>query len=162
MALGWWLVAVLCAVTVVGLPWARSCWVIGRFSLWPFGTEAINRRDLKGRADLGTGPVGILQCDLVRCGGLVAGSGSPQQRSRPASSASLAFPSASSTSNWLCRPCTGRNDGYSTQSTLSRRLLSRSFRMTLLTVAALLLGMLWLTQTLVRRGMDDGSAGSED
>lgn len=34
--------------------------------------------------------------------------------------------------------------------------------MTLLTVAALLLGMLWLTQTLVRRGMDDGSAGSED
>ncbi|MEB3253713.1 MAG: YccF domain-containing protein [Synechococcus sp.] len=60
MALGWWLVAVLCAVTVVGLPWARSCWVIGRFSLWPFGTEAINRRDLKGRADLGTGPVGIL------------------------------------------------------------------------------------------------------
>ena len=60
MALGWWLVAVLCAVTLVGLPWARSCWVIGRFSLWPFGTEAINRRDLKGRADLGTGPVGIL------------------------------------------------------------------------------------------------------
>ena len=60
MALGWWLVAVLCAVTVVGLPWARSCWVIGRFSLWPFSTEAINRRDLKGRADLGTGPVGIL------------------------------------------------------------------------------------------------------
>ena len=60
MALGWWLIAVLCAVTVVGLPWARSCWVIGRFSLWPFGTEAINRRDLKGRADLGTGPVGIL------------------------------------------------------------------------------------------------------
>lgn len=60
MALGWWLVAVLCAVTVVGLPWARSCWVIGRFSLWPFGTEAINRQDLKGRADLGTGPFGIL------------------------------------------------------------------------------------------------------
>lgn len=60
MALGWWLVAVLCAVTVVGLPWARSCWVIGRFSLWPFGTEAINRRDLKGRTDLGTGPIDIL------------------------------------------------------------------------------------------------------
>ena len=44
MALGWWLVALLCTITVVGLPWARSCWVIGRFSLWPFGTEAINRR----------------------------------------------------------------------------------------------------------------------
>ena len=60
MALGWWLVALLCTITVVGLPWARSCWVIGRFSLWPFGTEAISRKDLKGRQDLGTGPAGLL------------------------------------------------------------------------------------------------------
>ena len=60
MALGWWLVALLCTITVVGLPWARSCWVIGCFSLWPFGTEAISRKDLKGRQDLGTGPAGLL------------------------------------------------------------------------------------------------------
>lgn len=60
MALGWWLAALLCAITVVGLPWARSCWVIGQFSLWPFGYEAVNRKQLSGREDLGTGFLGIL------------------------------------------------------------------------------------------------------
>ena len=60
MALGWWLAGLICAITVVGLPWARSCFVIGRFSLWPFGQEAVNRRDLKGRDDLGTGSLGLI------------------------------------------------------------------------------------------------------
>ena len=60
MALGWWLAGLLCAITVVGLPWARSCFVIGRFSLWPFGQEAVNRRDLRGRDDLGTGALGLI------------------------------------------------------------------------------------------------------
>ena len=60
MALGWWLARLLCAITIIGLPWARSCIVIGRFSLWPFGQEAVNRQDLSGRGDLGTGPLGLL------------------------------------------------------------------------------------------------------
>lgn len=60
MALGWWLAGLLCALTIVGLPWARSCFVIGSFSLWPFGNEAVNRRALTGRGDLGTGPLGLL------------------------------------------------------------------------------------------------------
>ena len=60
MALGWWLAGLICAITVVGLPWARSCFVIGRFSLWPFGQEAVNRRDLRGRDDLGTGSLGLI------------------------------------------------------------------------------------------------------
>ena len=34
--------------------------------------------------------------------------------------------------------------------------------MSLLLVAALFLGLLWLTQTVVRQGMDDGSGGTED
>ena len=38
----------------------RSCWVVGCFSLWPFGSEAVNRRQLRGRGDLGTGPMGAL------------------------------------------------------------------------------------------------------
>ncbi|MEY3964568.1 MAG: hypothetical protein RLZZ106_1823 [Cyanobacteriota bacterium] len=58
MALGWWLAALVAAITIVGLPWARACLVIGNFSLWPFGQEAVNRRDLTGRGDLGTGPLG--------------------------------------------------------------------------------------------------------
>ena len=60
MALGWWLAGLLCAITIVGLPWARSCFVIGSFSLWPFGQEAVNRQELHGRSDLGTGPLGWL------------------------------------------------------------------------------------------------------
>jgi len=60
MALGWWLAGLACAITIVGLPWARSCFVIGAFSLWPFGQEAISRRDLTGRHDLGTGALGLL------------------------------------------------------------------------------------------------------
>ena len=34
--------------------------------------------------------------------------------------------------------------------------------MALLMVASLFLGLLWVTQTLVRRGMDDGSGGDQD
>ena len=60
MALGWWLAGLACAITIVGLPWARSCFVIGTFSLWPFGNEAINRRELSGRGDLGTGSLGFV------------------------------------------------------------------------------------------------------
>ena len=60
MALGWWLAGLLCAITIIGLPWARSCFVIGSFSLWPFGQEAVNREELSGRGDLGTGPLGVI------------------------------------------------------------------------------------------------------
>ena len=60
MGLGWALAGLLCAITVVGLPWARSCFVLARFSLWPFGQEAVSRRELTGRADLGTGPLGLV------------------------------------------------------------------------------------------------------
>ena len=60
MALGWWVASLLCAITIIGLPWARSCWVIGKFSLWPFGYEAINRKQLTGQSDLGTGTVGLI------------------------------------------------------------------------------------------------------
>ena len=60
MAVGWWLAGLLCAITIIGLPWARSCLVIGSFSLWPFGQEAVNREELSGRGDLGTGPLGLI------------------------------------------------------------------------------------------------------
>ncbi len=60
MGLGWWLAGLVAAVTIVGLPWARACFVIGTFSFWPFGQEAVSRRELSGRGDLGTGPLGLL------------------------------------------------------------------------------------------------------
>ena len=60
MGLGWWLAGLLCAISVVGLPWARYCFVIGNFSFWPFGQEAISRQTLTGRRDWGTGSLGTL------------------------------------------------------------------------------------------------------
>ncbi|MFZ0406973.1 MAG: YccF domain-containing protein [Cyanobium sp.] len=60
MGLGWWLAGLVAALTIVGIPWARACFVIGSFSFWPFGSEAVSRAELSGRGDLGTGPLGFL------------------------------------------------------------------------------------------------------
>jgi len=60
MGLGWWLVGVLAFITIVGIPWARACFVIGQFSFFPFGQEAINRKDLSLTDDVGTGSFGLL------------------------------------------------------------------------------------------------------
>ena len=59
MGLGWWLAGIICAVTLIGLPWAKSCFVIGQFAFLPFGKEAISRAELSGSEDVGTGPLGI-------------------------------------------------------------------------------------------------------
>ena len=60
MAVLWFLAGVLAALTVIGLPWARACFNIALFSLWPFGREAIDRKTLTGRADIGTGVAGLI------------------------------------------------------------------------------------------------------
>lgn len=60
MGLGWWLVGLLMAISVVGLPWARACFTFGSFCFRPFGREAIGRRELTGRGDLGTGALGLV------------------------------------------------------------------------------------------------------
>ena len=60
MAVGWFLAGVLAAISIVGLPWARACFNIASFSLWPFGREAVSRRELTGRDDLGTGVFGLV------------------------------------------------------------------------------------------------------
>ena len=60
MGLGWWLAGLVAAITIVGIPWARACFVIGNYSFWPFGNEAVSRRELTGRGDFGTGPFGLV------------------------------------------------------------------------------------------------------
>ena len=60
MGMAWWLAGVIALISIVGIPWARSCFVIGRFSFWPFGHEAVSRRALTGQMDFGTGPLGLL------------------------------------------------------------------------------------------------------
>lgn len=60
MGLGWWLAGVFAFVSIVGIPWGRACFVIGRFAFFPFGKEAIDREDLSGRGDIGTGGLGMI------------------------------------------------------------------------------------------------------
>lgn len=60
MGLGWWLVGLLAFITVIGIPWGKACFVIGQFSFFPFGKEAINRKDLTQTDDVGTGSWGTI------------------------------------------------------------------------------------------------------
>jgi uncharacterized membrane protein YccF (DUF307 family) len=60
MGLGWWLVGALAFITIVGAPWGRACFVIGKFAFFPFGNEAINRKELTQQGDIGTSPFGTL------------------------------------------------------------------------------------------------------
>jgi len=60
MAVGWWLAALVFAITLIGLPWARSAFTIGVYTLWPFGSQAVRRDRLTGQEDLATGPLGLL------------------------------------------------------------------------------------------------------
>jgi uncharacterized membrane protein YccF (DUF307 family) len=60
MGLGWWLVGALAAITIVGLPWAKACFVIGQFAFLPFGKEAVSRKDLTLQGDIGTGALGLV------------------------------------------------------------------------------------------------------
>ena len=68
--LGWLFATALMAITIVGLPWVRSCFTLAMFSFWPFGRDVISRRDLTGKDDLGTGTLGLVGnvIWLVLCG----------------------------------------------------------------------------------------------
>jgi uncharacterized membrane protein YccF (DUF307 family) len=59
MGLFWWLVGLIAFVTIVGIPWGRACFVIGEFSFFPFGREAISRAELD-QYNVGTGVLGVL------------------------------------------------------------------------------------------------------
>lgn len=60
MAAAWVVAAVVLAVTIVGLPWARSALTIALYTLLPFEHRVVSRAELTGREDLGTGPLGAL------------------------------------------------------------------------------------------------------
>ena len=60
MGLGWWLAGLLALITIVGIPWAKACFVIGQFAFLPFGKVAISRKSLTKQDDIGTGALGLL------------------------------------------------------------------------------------------------------
>lgn len=60
MAAGWLFAAVIMALTIVGIPWARSAANISLYTLLPFGHSAVDREEYSGRPSIGTGPLGVI------------------------------------------------------------------------------------------------------
>lgn len=52
-ALGWLLAALVLAITIVGLPFARQCLKLAGFTLWPFGRTAIRSPNASALGPLG-------------------------------------------------------------------------------------------------------------
>ncbi|WP_341660041.1 YccF domain-containing protein [Vibrio sp.] len=60
MGLMWWFFGLLAFISIVGIPWGRACFVIGNFSFFPFGHEAVARDELTKQKDIGTGSLGLI------------------------------------------------------------------------------------------------------
>jgi uncharacterized membrane protein YccF (DUF307 family) len=59
MGLLWWLFGILAYISIIGIPWGKSCFVIGQFTFFPFGKVAISRKELNQKEDIGTGVLGM-------------------------------------------------------------------------------------------------------
>ncbi|AGQ96776.1 MULTISPECIES: YccF domain-containing protein [Vibrio] len=60
MGLLWWLFGILAFISIIGIPWGRACFVMGNFSFFPFGKEAVSRDELTNEMDIGTSPLGVI------------------------------------------------------------------------------------------------------
>jgi uncharacterized membrane protein YccF (DUF307 family) len=60
MAFAWVVAAIIMAITIIGLPWARAAFNIAAYTLLPFGQKAVRRDTLTGEPDIGTGPLGFI------------------------------------------------------------------------------------------------------
>ena len=56
----WWIIGAISYITIIGIPWGKACFVIGQFTFFPFGKEAISRDELKQTDDIGTGMIGTI------------------------------------------------------------------------------------------------------
>ena len=57
-AVAWGVAAVIIAITIIGIPWARAAINIAIYTLLPFGQKAIDRDRYTGAKDAGTGLLG--------------------------------------------------------------------------------------------------------
>ncbi len=60
MGLAWWFFGLIALISIIGIPWAKACFVIGQFTFFPFGKESISRKALHQKEDIGTGTLGLL------------------------------------------------------------------------------------------------------
>ncbi|MDR0320264.1 MAG: hypothetical protein LBI28_02045 [Treponema sp.] len=54
LALSWLIVAVLFAITIIGLPIARACLEFAKLSAFPFGKEILRETEVQGKANVST------------------------------------------------------------------------------------------------------------
>jgi len=59
MAVGWVIAAIIMAITIIGIPWARAAFNIASYALLPFGRKAVSRAEYSGH-DIGTGLFGLI------------------------------------------------------------------------------------------------------
>src|SRR4030095_4940862 len=60
MSVAWVIAAVIMAITIIGLPWAGAAFNIAAYTLLPFGQKAVARGAYPRRADMPTGPLGVV------------------------------------------------------------------------------------------------------
>lgn len=60
MGILWWIMGLICFISIIGIPWAKACFVIGQFTFFPFGKEAISRKELYLSEDIGTSGFGVI------------------------------------------------------------------------------------------------------
>jgi uncharacterized membrane protein YccF (DUF307 family) len=60
MAASWLFAALILAITIVGLPWARAAATLALYNLAPFGRTVVRRDQLEGHETLDTGPLGVI------------------------------------------------------------------------------------------------------
>jgi len=71
---GWLIAALIMAITIIGLPWARAAFNIAWYTAAAVRPEVVRRDEYTGYGDLGTGPLGTLgKSDLADPRRLVAG-----------------------------------------------------------------------------------------
>lgn len=60
MGLAWWFVGLIACITIIGIPWGKACFVMGQFSFFPFGKEAVSRKLVNQEGDIGTSGLGVV------------------------------------------------------------------------------------------------------
>lgn len=60
MAVGWLVAAVIMAITIIGIPWARAAVTNAVYTFLPFGHTVVPREVYMGHSGLGSGPLGFL------------------------------------------------------------------------------------------------------
>ncbi|NRA83822.1 MAG: YccF domain-containing protein [Gammaproteobacteria bacterium] len=60
MGLAWCVAGILACISIIGIPFARSCFVIAQLTFWPFGNDSVNREYIHRESDIGTSVFGTL------------------------------------------------------------------------------------------------------